>query len=148
VWEGGKSPRTHLRLSEEEQAAIIQLDGSLAPRLSRVHMLEYINQVRHCNAGASASASRPRSATPLKSCRFSVTSAGLVLPATYTTLQSAPGRPFEIADLPVRRMMLQTDLASVYKAMDCFVLPTRGEGWGRPIAEAMSMALPVIGTLC
>ncbi len=73
MWESGKSPRTHLRLSEEEQAAITQLDGSLAPRLSRVHMLEYINQVRHCNAGASAS--RPRSATPLKSCRFSVTSA-------------------------------------------------------------------------
>ena len=27
---------------------------------------------------------------------------------------------------------------------DAFVLPTRGEGWGLPIAEAMSMALPVI----
>ena len=29
---------------------------------------------------------------------------------------------------------------------DCFVLPTRGEGWGLPIAEAMSMALPAITT--
>jgi glycosyltransferase involved in cell wall biosynthesis len=40
----------------------------------------------------------------------------------------------------------QADLASLYKTMDCFLLPTRGEGWGRPITEAMSMQLPVIGT--
>ena len=36
----------------------------------------------------------------------------------------------------------------MYRTMDCFVLPTRGEGWGRPIVEAMAMALPVIGTTC
>jgi glycosyltransferase involved in cell wall biosynthesis len=29
---------------------------------------------------------------------------------------------------------------------DAFVLPTRGEGWGLPIAEAMAMQLPVIVT--
>jgi hypothetical protein len=40
----------------------------------------------------------------------------------------------------------QKDLPSVYKSMDAFVLPTRGEGWGRPIVEAMSMALPVLVT--
>lgn len=33
-----------------------------------------------------------------------------------------------------------------YKAGDAFVLPTRGEGWGRPHVEAMSMGLPVIST--
>ena len=33
----------------------------------------------------------------------------------------------------------------MYRSMDCFVLPTRGEGWGRPIVEAMAMGLPVIG---
>lgn len=27
---------------------------------------------------------------------------------------------------------------------DAFFLPTRGEGWGLPIAEAMAMALPVV----
>jgi glycosyltransferase involved in cell wall biosynthesis len=29
---------------------------------------------------------------------------------------------------------------------DAFVLPTRGEGWGLPVMEAMAMALPVIVT--
>ena len=48
-------------------------------------------------------------------------------------------------------LLLQTPLKTellpaVYSAMDAFVLPTRGEGWGRPVAEAMSMHLPVIAT--
>ncbi|CAN6223989.1 unnamed protein product [Urochloa humidicola] len=30
-------------------------------------------------------------------------------------------------------------LPSLYKAADAFVLPTRGEGWGRPVVEAMAM---------
>ncbi|CAN6173863.1 unnamed protein product [Urochloa humidicola] len=40
----------------------------------------------------------------------------------------------------------QSALPSLYKAADAFVLPTRGEGWGRPVVEAMAMALPVIVT--
>ncbi|KAJ7547733.1 hypothetical protein O6H91_08G101300 [Diphasiastrum complanatum] len=40
----------------------------------------------------------------------------------------------------------QIDLPSLYKAADVFVLPSRGEGWGRPHIEAMAMALPVIAT--
>lgn len=40
----------------------------------------------------------------------------------------------------------QVDFPRVYKAVDAFVLPTRGEGWGRPVVEAMAMALPVIVT--
>ncbi|ELR11314.1 glycosyltransferase, group 1 domain containing protein [Acanthamoeba castellanii str. Neff] len=40
----------------------------------------------------------------------------------------------------------QTDLPRLYKSVQAFVLPTRGEGWGRPIAEAMSMGLPTIAT--
>lgn len=35
---------------------------------------------------------------------------------------------------------------SFYSAADSFVLPTRGEGWGRPLVEAMSMSLPVLAT--
>eukprot|EP00438_Fugacium_kawagutii_P018093 Skav224622 [mRNA] locus=scaffold2059:94942:99298:- [translate_table: standard] len=38
------------------------------------------------------------------------------------------------------------DLPRLYRAADAFVLPSRGEGWGRPHVEAMSMALPVIAT--
>jgi glycosyltransferase involved in cell wall biosynthesis len=34
----------------------------------------------------------------------------------------------------------------MYKAAHAFVLPSRGEGWGRPLVEAMSMSLPVIAT--
>jgi hypothetical protein len=37
-------------------------------------------------------------------------------------------------------------LGSLYRSADCFVLPTRGEGWGLPILEAMACGLPVIAT--
>ncbi|XBH69456.1 uncharacterized protein [Aegilops tauschii subsp. strangulata] len=40
----------------------------------------------------------------------------------------------------------QSDLPRLYKAADAFVLPSRGEGWGRPVVEAMAMELPVIVT--
>lgn len=33
-----------------------------------------------------------------------------------------------------------------YKSMDAVVIPSRGEGWGRPHVEAMSMELPLIAT--
>jgi glycosyltransferase involved in cell wall biosynthesis len=38
------------------------------------------------------------------------------------------------------------ELGSLYRSADCFVLPTRGEGWGLPIYEAMACGLPVIAT--
>ena len=37
-------------------------------------------------------------------------------------------------------------LPALYASFDCLVQPSRGEGWGRPHAEAMSMGLPVIAT--
>lgn len=37
-------------------------------------------------------------------------------------------------------------LGSLYRAADCFVLATRGEGWGMPILEAMASGLPTIAT--
>lgn len=40
----------------------------------------------------------------------------------------------------------QIDLPRMYKAANAFVLPSRGEGWGRPLVEAMSMSLPLIAT--
>jgi glycosyltransferase involved in cell wall biosynthesis len=38
------------------------------------------------------------------------------------------------------------ELPRLYKAVDCLVAPSRGEGWGRPQHEAMMMGLPVIAT--
>ncbi|KAJ1621952.1 hypothetical protein T492DRAFT_1065749 [Pavlovales sp. CCMP2436] len=39
-----------------------------------------------------------------------------------------------------------SELPRLYRAVDAFVLPSRGEGWGRPHAEAMAMGLPAIAT--
>ncbi|MEW5298290.1 MAG: hypothetical protein WDW36_001431 [Sanguina aurantia] len=44
------------------------------------------------------------------------------------------------------RYIKDSDYPSIYRAVDCLVVPTRGEGWGRPQMEAMSMGLPVIST--
>jgi glycosyltransferase involved in cell wall biosynthesis len=44
------------------------------------------------------------------------------------------------------RQLPLSELPSLYASADAFVLPSRGEGWGRPHAEAMSMGLPVIAT--
>ncbi|WP_299757287.1 glycosyltransferase [uncultured Chloroflexus sp.] len=40
----------------------------------------------------------------------------------------------------------RAQLGSLYRSADCFVLATRGEGWGLPILEAMACGLPVIAT--
>jgi glycosyltransferase involved in cell wall biosynthesis len=40
----------------------------------------------------------------------------------------------------------QDEMPSLYKAATAFVLPSRGEGWGRPHVEAMAMELPIIAT--
>jgi glycosyltransferase involved in cell wall biosynthesis len=42
--------------------------------------------------------------------------------------------------------LTREDMRALLASANAFVLATRGEGWGLPIAEAMAMALPVIVT--
>jgi len=59
-------------------------------------------------------------------------------------------RGMKMDDLPqivlLKKSIPFEDLPSLYKAVDCFILATHGEGWGLPIIEAMSMELPTIAT--
>ena len=42
--------------------------------------------------------------------------------------------------------MADKEIVSLYRRSDCFVSPTRGEGFGLPMAEAMICKIPVIAT--
>lgn len=46
----------------------------------------------------------------------------------------------------IEQFIPQDQMARLYAAADCFVLPTRGEGYGRPYLEALACELPVIAT--
>eukprot|EP00775_Hariotina_reticulata_P003926 gene3926-4180_t len=61
---------------------------------------------------------------------FTLAEAGTKLPRIYTSSQ----------------LLGEEDFVRVYKAVDALVIPTHGEGWGRPQIEAMAMELPVITT--
>ena len=58
----------------------------------------------------------------------------------------------DLGDKPLPKIEFLTEqiptreLPRLYKAVDCLVAPSRGEGWGRPHHEAMMMGLPVIAT--
>ena len=40
----------------------------------------------------------------------------------------------------------EDDVPRLYRSVDAYVLPHRGEGWGRTLMEAMATGLPTIGT--
>jgi len=46
----------------------------------------------------------------------------------------------------VQQHLSDEELRELYQEADAFVLPSRGEGWGRPYMEAMASGLPTIGT--
>lgn len=46
----------------------------------------------------------------------------------------------------INATLAESDLVGLYRSVDAFVLPTKGEGWGRPFFEAMALGLPTIGT--
>ncbi len=46
----------------------------------------------------------------------------------------------------LRDELTPQEMASLYNSCDAFVLPSRGEGFGRPYLEAMASGLPTIGT--
>lgn len=46
----------------------------------------------------------------------------------------------------VSQRLSRSGLCALYAACDSFVLPSRGEGWGRPYMEAMACGKPTIGT--
>lgn len=46
----------------------------------------------------------------------------------------------------LREKIPQTLLPALYRAADAFVLPSRGEAFGIPYAEAMALGVPAIGT--
>ena len=43
-------------------------------------------------------------------------------------------------------MLKPDELPKFYNSIDCYVSPSKGEGWGLPMSEAMACELPVIAT--
>jgi glycosyltransferase involved in cell wall biosynthesis len=62
------------------------------------------------------------------------------------SLADLPKVSWEVENSPNGTQMSREDMRDLYSSADAFVLPTRGEGWGLPIAEAMAMEIPVIVT--
>jgi glycosyltransferase involved in cell wall biosynthesis len=54
--------------------------------------------------------------------------------------------PAPAVGLLYNQSLASARLVELYQAADCFVLPTRGEGWGMPILEAMACGVPAIAT--
>ncbi|HHY47932.1 MAG TPA: glycosyltransferase family 4 protein [Firmicutes bacterium] len=71
--------------------------------------------------------------------------AGASIRAYVDEVCRSMGRP--TGQIVVISHVLPSDLMpALYRRANCFVLPTRGEGWNMPAIEAMASGLPVIST--
>ncbi len=67
--------------------------------------------------------------------------------AVVSRIVAAGLDPARVPDIVIVDDLLGPEaMASLYAACDVVVAPTRGEGWGRPLMEAMAMGRPVIAT--
>ncbi len=68
----------------------------------------------------------------------------------YTYLQSVniyPDPPAEAQHVfVIGQHLTQHEMIRIYASADIFVVPSRGEGWGLPYMEAMSLGKPIIAT--
>ena len=69
-------------------------------------------------------------------------------PATnpLRALREALPAPAPPVGVLYNRAMAGPELAELYRGADCFVLPSRGEGWCMPALEAMACGVPAIVT--
>ncbi|MEW6104829.1 MAG: glycosyltransferase [Bacillota bacterium] len=71
---------------------------------------------------------------------------GSRIKAEIAAFQQAAGKQAGPPIIVIPTLMSATDIARLYAVADCFVLPTRGEGWNMTAIEAMACGVPTICT--
>ncbi|MGA2509757.1 MAG: glycosyltransferase [Candidatus Acidiferrales bacterium] len=71
-----------------------------------------------------------------------------ILPRLVNFVEREMGLPLEKAPaiIVLPGFMRNEDIPRLYRVADAFVLPSRGEGWGRPYMEALASECPVIAS--